>query len=204
MTGARVAAVSGLALVGLAAILTAREVAIGRDEIAMADTAAGKSDWPMAISHARAAAEALAPGSPWPERGWQRLEAVGHDAEVRGDDAVALLAYGAMRSAAMATRGPLSGWATRRAQADDGLARVGASVRDPTGPRATLETMNDALHADEPPALWRLYAVTASAVALLGGLGRLAWSGEAAAGTRVAQALAAAGLVAYAVVALTQ
>jgi hypothetical protein len=202
MNRARAAAMGGLGVVAVVGILTAREVALGGDEVAMADAAAAKSDWPLTIAHARAAAEAFVPGSPWPERGWQRLEAVGHDAEARGDDETALLAYGAMRTAALATRGPLSGWESRRAKADEGLARVGASVRDPTGPRATVQSMLDALRSDDTPSPWRLYVVAAAAIALVAGLARLAWLGPVARSARVAQAVAAAGLVAYAAAAL--
>jgi len=127
MTRGRAATLAALLLVFVVAIVTARQMQRGQAEVDLADAAAQKSDWPMAIAHARAAAEALAPGSPWPERGWLRLEAIGHDAEARGDDETALLDYGAMRAAAMATRGPLSAWARRRALAEEGLARVAAS-----------------------------------------------------------------------------
>ena len=106
MSLARLAALAALVVVAAVAVLTAREIATGQSEVAAADAAAARSDWGEAIVHARAAAEALVPGSPWPERGWERLEAVGHDAEARGDDATALLAYGAMRAAALTTRAP--------------------------------------------------------------------------------------------------
>jgi len=142
------------------------------------------------------------PGSPWPERGWQRLEVIGHDAEARGDDDTALLAYGAMRAAAMATKGPGSGWHRRRDQADEGLARVAASRRDPTGPHVTAEAMLDAMRSEETPATWMLVTLAAAALAMIGGLARLAWLGEDAARARVAQGVAAVGFVAYAVVAL--
>jgi hypothetical protein len=202
MTGGRAAALAALLAVVVLAIGTARQLQAGSAEVGLADAAAGKSDWPLAIAHARAAAEAFAPGSPWPERGWLRLEAMGHDAEARGDDETALLAYGAMRAAAMATRAPLSGWARRRAQAEEGLARVAASERSPTGQHLTAEAMLDALHENEPPATWLLCALAASALAMVGGLGRLAWLGREASGARVARAVAAAGLLAYAALTL--
>ena len=204
MTGRRAAALAALLAVVVLAIGTARQLQTGGAEVGLADAAAGKSDWPMAIAHARAAAETLAPGSPWPERGWLRLEAMGHDAEARGDDETALLAYGAMRAAAMATRAPLSGWARRLAQAEEGLARVAASERGPTGPHVTADAMLDALHESEPPATWVLCALATAALAMVGGLGRLAWLGQEAGGARVAQAFAAAGLLAYAAITLTR
>lgn len=199
---ARTVAGAAIGVVVLAASLTAREVSVGRDEVTMADAAAAKSDWPLSIAHARGAAEAWIPGSPWPERGWQRLEAIGHDAEARGDDETALLAYGAMRTAAFATRGPLSGWEARRVKADEGLARVAAALRDPAGPRASVDSMLDALRSDDPPSPWRLFTLAAAAIALLAGLARLAWLGPAASQARVAQAVTAAGLIAYAAAAL--
>jgi len=56
MSAWRVAVLAALVLVAVVAIVTAREVAIGRGEIAMADAASAKSDWAEAIAHARAAA----------------------------------------------------------------------------------------------------------------------------------------------------
>jgi hypothetical protein len=203
MTRARVAALVALLVIVVVAIATVRQMLTGRAEVDLADAAAQKSDWPMAIAHARAAAEALAPGSPWPERGWLRLEAIGHDAEARGDDETALQAYGAMRAAAMATRGPFSASARRRAHGEEGLARVATSERGPAGQHPTAESMLDALHEGEPPATGLLCALSAAALAMVGGLGRLAWLGQDASRARVTQLVAAAGLLAYAAVSLT-
>jgi hypothetical protein len=214
MTARRPATLAALLVAVVLAIVTVRQLQTGRVELDLADAAAQKSDWPLSIAHARSAAESIAPGSPWPERGWSRLEAMGHDAEARGDDETALLAYGAMRSAALATRGPFSSGSRRRAQAEDGLARVAASVRSGRGigsgsasaqtdPRAAAEGMLDALRESEPPATALLSAMALSALAMIGGLGRLAWLGQEAARARVAQAVAALGLLTYAAVALT-
>jgi hypothetical protein len=192
-----------LVVVAVVAIVTVREVAIGRAEVSLCDAAVQKSDWAEAVGHARAAAEALVPGSPWPEQGWVRLEAIGHDAEARGDDETALLAYGAMRAAALATRAPGSGWAQRKAQADEALSRVAAAGRDPAEPHVTADSMLDALRDQAPPSPWILFALAASVIATLGALGRLAWLGDAAAKARVTQGVAAIGFIAYALVALT-
>jgi hypothetical protein len=199
----RLLTVPALVLVAVVAIVTVREVAIGRAEVSLADAAVQKSDWPEAIGHARAAAEALVPGSPWPEQGWRRLEAIGHDAEARGDDETALIAYGAMRAAAMATRAPGSGWAGRKSQAEEALARVAGANRDPTGPRVMPDSMLEALRDQAPPGPWMLVALAASAIATLVALARLAWLGDAAARARVTQGVAAIGFIAYALVALT-
>lgn len=58
--------------------------------------------------------------------------------------------------------------------------------------------MLDALHESEPPATGTVALLAAAGVAMLGGLGRLAWAG----GERVAQVVAAVGVIAYAVVLL--
>jgi hypothetical protein len=63
--------------------------------------------------------------------------------------------------------------------------------------------MLDALRESEPPATALLSAMALSALAMIGGLGRLAWLGQEAARARVAQAVAALGLLTYAAVALT-
>ena len=148
---AQALALAGGVVLAVLAVATARETALGRSELEAADRAAAAADWLEAISHARAAAEAVAPGSPWPERACARLEAIGRDAEARGDQTTALLAYGALRSAAIATRVPLFGSGPWRDRADDDLARVAASYRDPSVPHVAAAEMRDALRASEPP-----------------------------------------------------
>jgi hypothetical protein len=195
---ARAAAAVAIVVVAVLGVATAREVEIGKDAVAAADGAALRSDWGPAIASARAAAEAFVPGSPWPARGWARLEAIGHDAEARGDDATGLKAYGAMRAAALATRAPGVGAEAWRARAEEGLARVAAAEKTAAGPRATSEAMLDALREHEPPPTGSLALLAAAGLAMIGGLARLAWV-DAPAEARVAQGLAAVGLVAYAI-----
>ena len=194
-------------VVAVLAVTTARQLAEGKTEVTAADAAAERSDWAEAIGRARGA-EAVAPGSPWPERGRLRLESIGHDAEARGDDPTALLAYGALRAAVLATRAAGADSDRWRRQAEDSLARVASARRDVDAPHATASAsaMLDDLRDSEPPPAWRLDgARRVMGAAMLGGLARLAWLGEAAAKTaRVAQAIAGAGLVAYVVVVLTQ
>ena len=208
----------GLALVlwvvaMVVAIGTTKEWAEGQEQVAAADAAAARSDWPEAIAHARAGAEALAPGSPWPLRGWLRLEAVGHDAEARGDDATALAAYSAMRTAAMATRGlwsPNAAWETKAAE---GLARVASSQRT-LGPHVSAESTMEALRAGETPPSGRLASMGLASIAVLGGLGWLALAGAGGAppnktgrgvvGARVARSVAAVGFAVYAAVLLSR
>jgi hypothetical protein len=194
----RAALIAALTLVAVVSVLTVRQVVVGAAEVAAADAAASQSDWPQAIDHARAAAEALAPASPWPERGYRRLEAVGHDAETRGDDTTAMLAYGAMRTAALATLAPGSHSDTWRTRAEEGLARVAGARRDVDAPHVSADAMLEALRANETPATWTLSALAAAALAMIGGLGVVVWRGSAGRSTRIAQIVAAAGFLGYA------
>jgi hypothetical protein len=168
----RAATLTLIVLVAVTAIAMVREASIGRSEMEAADRAAASADWMDAIAHARAAAEAVAPGSPWPDRARARLNSLGRDAEARGDETTALLAYGALRTAAIATRGPGSGSTPWREQADEGLARVAAANRDPSTPHTTAGAMRDALRGDErlPPAPAQLALLGAGFLSVLIGL----------------------------------
>jgi hypothetical protein len=192
-----IAALSVASVLGIAA---ARELSIGRDAVAAADAAASRSDWPEAIGRARAAAEALVPGSPWPERGLRKLSAIGHDAEARGDDPTALLAYGAMRTAALETRGVGSESPRWRLAAEEGLSRVAASSKDTSVPRTSIDSMLAALRNDSAPATGWIAALAVSAAAMIAGLARLAVAGMDGRGARMAQGVVAAGFVGYVVV----
>jgi hypothetical protein len=152
------------------AVAAARERSIAEREAAAADAAAARSDWLDAVGHARAAAEAMVPGSPWPDEGFRRLDATGHDAEARGDLETALLAYGAMRTASLATRSILPRNDAWRARAEGGLARVAAVHPEVTGPRITPQSMLDALEEAGAPAQATLAAWSACAFAALAGL----------------------------------
>jgi hypothetical protein len=197
----RVLALTALVVATAVAVLSAREASLGRAAVAAADAAAARSDWREAIAQARAAAEALAPGSPWPQQGLRRLDAIGQDAQARGDAAIALLAYGAMRTAALETRAPGSwsdGW---RRTAEEGLERVAAASTE--APRPRPAAMLDALQRDEAPSTWRLAALSASSLTVLVALAVLAWLDASQRPERMARglvALAAAGFVVYAAV----
>jgi hypothetical protein len=193
-----------LVVVAVLAVATARELFIGRAEVGAADAAASRSDWPEVIAHARAAAEAFVPGSPWPERGLRRLQAVGHDAEVRGDDSTAVLAYGAIRTAVFSTRAPGWGGRNRRwnASAEDGLVRVATSRKDAAGQRVSADRTFDGVGRGDTPAMVSLAVLASSTLAMVVGAARLALGGSDGRGARVAQALAAVGFAAYAAVLL--
>jgi hypothetical protein len=194
----RAGALAAAVAVAVVSALTAREVVVGREELAAADQAVEGADWPDAIAHARAAAQALAPGSPFPEQGMLRLGAIGRGAEARGDDATALLAYGAMRAAALATRAPGADNAAWRSRAEEGLARVASYRSEPSARRVPTEAMLAALRADEPPALLRLAVLAAGFAGMLTGLAALLRPPAGTLRTRAAQAVILAGFVAYA------
>jgi len=192
--------IAALTVASVVSIAAARELAIGHDAVGASDAAAAKADWPEAIAQARAAAEAFVPGSPWPDRGLRRLAAIGHDAEARGDDLIALLAYGAMRTAALETRAVGSPQTLWRRTAEEGLARVAASSKDPAVPRVSSEAMLAALQEDTTLGRGWLAVLAVSAVAMIAGLGLLAFGAGEGRGVRVARGMAAVGFVAYAVV----
>jgi hypothetical protein len=113
-------------LAAVIAVAGAREASIGPAEMTAADAAAARADWPSAVAHARAAAEAVLPGAPWTDRALRKLQSIGADAEIRDDRDTAMLAYGAMRTAAV-TGLP---WPRRdawRDMADASLARLAGS-----------------------------------------------------------------------------
>jgi hypothetical protein len=171
MTVRRSAALAGLVVVGVVAVVALRQVSIGQREVAAADEAAARSDWPEAIAHARAAAEALVPGSPWPERGKLRLEAIGRDAEARGDDETSLLAYGALRTAALATSAPPGLWSSSRSWrpiAEEGLARVAASRPAIGTPGISTQAMLEDLRETQPPDTATRALLAAATLAVLG------------------------------------
>jgi len=116
-----------LVVTGVLGVSAGREASAGAREIAAADLDAARGDWLDAIGHARAAAEAAVPASPWPERGFRRLESIGRDATARGDEPTARLAFAAMKTAALETRSPWfdrTDWVDR---AEHGLSQLAAA-----------------------------------------------------------------------------
>lgn len=170
MTGRATAVLTLLAVASVLLAATVHEGSVAERESMAADDAAAKSDWSDAIAHARAAAEAPVLGSPWPERGFRRLESTGHDAEARGDLKTALLAYGAMRTASLATRSLVSRNDDWRTRAESGLARVAAVRTEITGPRTSAQAMLDALEQEPAPAQGSFAAWSACAFGALAGL----------------------------------
>jgi hypothetical protein len=191
VTGKGVVAVVVVVVLGVLATGTVREIVVGERAIEDCDAAIEKSDPVAAIDAARTAAEALVPGSPYPERGYRRLETIAHDAEMRGDDAVASAAWRAMRTAALATEAVGASSAARLDVANQGLARVGARARVPdapdvpSDPRPSEEFLLAMLRSDAPPGPGVFVLLAAGAVLFFAGAGRLVWMAGGAGASRL-------------------
>jgi hypothetical protein len=204
----RVAAGIALIVALFIAVASIREVREGARAMEESDTALAAGDLPRAIASARAAAEARVPGSPYPPRAYERLGSLARDAEARGDERVAVLAWAAMRAAALETSGLGTGDATDRwrAAASEGIARVGA--RSWSGPeaRATSEVrpaqaaLEAALARSDLPDGATFLLLAVGGLTFFGGVARLLWVAHDRAALRrshVAALTALAGGVAY-------
>ena len=191
------------------------ETAIGEQEIAAAKEALQANDWPRAILHAKAAAQATAPLSPWPLQGEIYLRTIGHDAETRGDAITALHAYGALRAAALSTdaRGTSERW---RNEAEAGLVRVATWERTDEGARPATKVpepgsadhaprgagssdaasqMREALARNGTPSSWPFAALAASTFAFIGAGLWIAFGTPGGRGLRIAQSVLALAVV---------
>jgi len=179
---ARRSTFAALSLVGAAAVLvgigTARQIELGRGAVRDADAALARGDLAEAMARARDAAEAAAPGSPYPREGFARLEAIARGAEARADERVAVAAWGAMRAAATAGEAPLTPRGPWTQLADDGLVRAGSRPLVATAEvHASEAALRAALaghgEAEIPPAA-TLTLLGAGALAFFLGIARLA------------------------------
>ena len=107
--------------------MTFRVVRDGETALAESDAAFHRGDLSNAVLYARRAAIAYAPGAPHTRAALKRLRAVAVGSEGVGDLGSARLAWGAVRAAAVETRGFTEPYATERAEADRALARLSAS-----------------------------------------------------------------------------
>ena len=197
----------GAAVVAAAivAVVVIGQTSRGRAELVAADEAIRRSDWPVAVAHARSAAEAFLPGAPWVTGACERLLSIGNRAESRGDVETALLAYGALRSAALATRTPFASFRARdpwRAAAEEGLLRVAMTEPTADGVRVSVEAMRAGLLEVEPPGPLRLALLGAAFTAALVATLRFLALGEESGGLKRVSALAWIGAAACAVVLL--
>lgn len=146
----------GLVLVVIVTAWIGR-VSEGRRSVEVCDAAFARGDRVEAIVFARAAAEARCPWCSAPELGYARLYAIAKDAEGRGDDAIGVAAWRAVRAAtlgsAIVDRSP-----ARRERADAEIARLehridaaAAAAGGTASPAATEERLRAALASSSVP-----------------------------------------------------
>lgn len=204
---ARALPIAAIVLVaGVLATATVVQLRAGARAITDSDAAMSRADRPGAIAAARAAAEAVVPGSPYPSWGYRRLETIARDAEIHGDDETSAAAWRAMRAAALSTQGigvRTSGWL---AMANEGIARVGA--RGWSGPdaaklqsdvRPTEQQLLEQLKREDVPPTLSFVMLAVGAAAFFAGTARVVgWSGAIDwRAARVPLVVAAAGLAVY-------
>jgi hypothetical protein len=204
--GTRIAIAAAAITALFLGVATAREIHAGVEAVIDSDAAAARGDLAAATARARDAAEAAAPGSPYPREGYTRLEAIARGAEARRDERGAIAAWGAMRAAATATGAPLVSTDAWRALADEGIVRTGAQVEGSPGEvHASEDTLRTSLAREDAPATGILALLGAGAAAFFAGLGRLAFTARNVATLRrekLALAAALVGGLLYAVVCL--
>ena len=168
-------AVTLMTLVLAAALLTARVVVDGEQEMRLSDEAFHRGDVRTAVLHARRAAVLYAPGAPHVRPAYDRLVAVALGAEAAGDTNVARTAWRAVRGAALETRHL---WITHRAElerADRNLARLQTvPTQSKPGSEADLKRALSSLGTDDAPhAIWVIvlglgFACATAGLALVG------------------------------------
>jgi hypothetical protein len=165
---------AGLAIV--VGVGTTRALASGARALAACDEAEARGDLVTAIARARDAAEAAAPGSPYPQGGYARLEAIARAAEARSDERFATAAWAAMREAATATSSPLASTGAWRALADEGVVRVGAAERAAGSAEvhAREATLREVVAREDAPSPGLLTLLGVGGAALLAAFLRLA------------------------------
>jgi hypothetical protein len=167
----RTALLVALLFAATLAAFAGREIMLGKEAVRACDAALGRGDLAGAIDAAREAAEARAPGSPYAEIGYARLEAIARAAEARDDDATAASAWRSIRAAALATTA-LGGGSVHLERANEALAvaphqRSTPEARDPA---AYHDAVLAALTRDDTPSTWAFVLLGAGGVAFFAGL----------------------------------
>jgi hypothetical protein len=117
--------------------------------------------------YAKRAAEARAPGSPYPEMGYARLASIARSAEAQGDWRTAQAAWRGVRAAALATRAA-GGANPHLAPANEALVRLAtlpqaAAGRTETEPAVPALRLAESLARDPMPPTWVLVLLAAGA-----------------------------------------
>ena len=182
------------------AAFAGRQAMLGAAAVRQCDAQLAVGDLAGAIDAARGAAEARAPFSPYPERGYSRLEAIARASEARDDDATAAAAWRAVRAAALATV-TVGGPSPHLAAANEGLSRLSRSARTvadarPADPAAFHDAMMTMLARDDTPSTASFVLLGAGGLAFfVGALQALLLAPGASRRARVVRAsIAAAGL----------
>jgi hypothetical protein len=199
------AAVAALAVAMLATAWIGR-IREGHRALADCDSALLRGDAVEAILFARAAAQARCPLCESPDLGYARLYAIAKEAEGRGDNATAIAAWRAVRTATI-TASVLDASPPRRERADVEIARLGhridaaaaAAGGTPT-PAATEEHLRSALATSSVPSGATFVLLAFGGVAFFFGAARFAFRRGARADLATAAAgaaLAASGVLLF-------
>jgi hypothetical protein len=172
-TAVRALGVAGM-LGALIGAVTARVVWAGETEIAASTAALKRGEAQEAVVRARRAAGWYAPGAPHVRVAYERLAALATAAEGQGDRELALLAWRAVRTAALETRWLVVPHASDLERANRAIARIEAAAPRPPGtrtepPQRIEEKQLDALARDEAPRTPWVVALLAAFVAWAGG-----------------------------------
>ncbi len=171
MKGWRVAVL--VVAVGLGAIVT-RVFWDGRRALAAGDAAMARQDVTEAVVGWRRAARWFAPFAPHVEGAYERLEALARAADERGDAAVALAAWRAIRSSVLSTRWLIVPFPDKLEAANARIAALMAAqeVAAGRGPEEERRVYHLALlQRDEAPdVFWTLVALGGFAAWVGGGL----------------------------------
>ena len=173
-----------LAVVGVG---TARVVISGEAEIAAGTEALKRGDPREAVVRSRRAAGWYAPGAPHVGVAYDRLIALALAAELQRDDALALLAWRAVRTAAIETRWLVTPHAADLERANQEIARLMAKKPKAAEPdaRITSEQLQKLYRHQSPRLGWVIALVVAFVVSAVGAAvwsrqvasagGRLSW-----------------------------
>lgn len=158
----------------LAGVVAARVLVEGRAELAEGERALAAGDQEGALAHLRRAARWHLPGSPYPARAMDRLEALGDAAERRGELRLARRAREAVRGAILSTRSLYTPEAARLPPTNRKIAELLAREEGPAADPGQSEAGRAAFHLallerdPLPDVAWSLCAVLGFAVFVLG------------------------------------
>jgi hypothetical protein len=145
----------------------------GKDQMRESDRAFNAGDLKGATMHGRRAAVLYAPGAPHVAEAYARLTAIAIGSEAANDPELAILAYSAVRGAALETRHLWIPYRAELERANLGLARLEARGQTSLLPQVTPEQIQErALRAlerdDAPRAPWVIGLLLGFGLALTG------------------------------------